>query len=61
METDRFGPLKMQGTFPRFSGTPGSIRRPAPSQVGQHNAEVYGGELGLSEAELGALATAGAI
>jgi crotonobetainyl-CoA:carnitine CoA-transferase CaiB-like acyl-CoA transferase len=61
VETERFGPLKMQGVFPRLSATPGAVRRPAPSQVGQHNAEVYGTELGLSAAELDALSANGAI
>ena len=61
VETERFGPLKMQGTFPKLSVTPSNVRRPAPSKVGQHNAEVYGELLGLDEAALGALEQAGAI
>jgi formyl-CoA transferase len=40
VETERFGPLKMQSSFPKFSATPGSVRRAAPSKVGQHNAEI---------------------
>ena len=60
VETQRFGPLKMQGVFPRLSATPGEVRRSAPAQVGQHNAEVYG-ELGLGAAELEELAAKGAI
>lgn len=59
--TERFGKLKMQGTFPKLSATPGSIRRPAPARPGQHNAEVYGELLGLDAAELDRLAAAGAI
>ena len=59
--TERFGPLKMQGTFPRLSATPSSVRRPAPSKVGQHNAEIYGELLGLDRAALAALEQAGAI
>ena len=61
VETERFGPLKMQGSFPKLSGTPSGVRRPAPSTVGQHNAEIYGGLLGMSEAELEQLAASGVI
>jgi crotonobetainyl-CoA:carnitine CoA-transferase CaiB-like acyl-CoA transferase len=61
VETERFGPLKMQGTFPKLSATPSSVRRPAPSKVGQHNAEIYGELLGLDEAALAALEQAGTI
>jgi crotonobetainyl-CoA:carnitine CoA-transferase CaiB-like acyl-CoA transferase len=34
------GPITMQGVFPKLSATPGSIRRPAPSSIGQDNDEV---------------------
>jgi formyl-CoA transferase len=61
VETERFGKLKMQSAFPKLSATPSGVRRPAPSVVGQHNAEVYGELLGLSEAELAELQKAGAI
>jgi formyl-CoA transferase len=61
VETERFGKLKMQGAFPKLSATPSGVRSPAPSLVGQHNEEVYGGLLGLSGAEIGALKAAGAI
>ena len=60
VETERFGPLKMQGVFPRLSATPGAVRRPAPTKVGQHNAEVYG-ELGLTTEDLVGLAAKGAV
>lgn len=61
VETERFGPLKMQNTFPKLSATPSSVRSPAPSQVGQHNAEIYGDLLGMSAAELDGLKAAGVI
>lgn len=61
VDTERYGPLRMQGTFPKLSATPGAVRRPAPSRPGQHNAEVYGALLGLGEAELARLSGAGAI
>ena len=34
------------------------MRRPAPSQVGQHNAEIYGELLGMNADELGGLSQA---
>lgn len=61
VETERFGTLKMQGTFPILSETPSSIRRAAPSAVGQHNAEVYGELLGLGPDDLAKLTALGAI
>jgi crotonobetainyl-CoA:carnitine CoA-transferase CaiB-like acyl-CoA transferase len=61
VETERFGPLKMQNVVPRLSETPSAIRAPAPATVGQHNDEIYGGLLGLSAAERAALAGAGVI
>jgi crotonobetainyl-CoA:carnitine CoA-transferase CaiB-like acyl-CoA transferase len=54
------GPTRMQGVHPRFSRTPGAIRRGAPT-LGEHNAEVYGGLLGLAADELVALARDGVI
>jgi crotonobetainyl-CoA:carnitine CoA-transferase CaiB-like acyl-CoA transferase len=61
VESERFGSIKMQNAFPFLSDTPSSIRTPAPSQVGQHNDEVYRDILGLSDAELAALKDAQAI
>ena len=40
VEDDEFGEITMQGVFPKLSGTPGSVRRPAPLTVGQDGAEV---------------------
>jgi crotonobetainyl-CoA:carnitine CoA-transferase CaiB-like acyl-CoA transferase len=61
VETERYGKLKMQGAFPKMSATPSSVRSPAPSIVGQHNAEIYGGLLGMDIAELDRLKAAGTI
>ncbi len=54
------GPVKQPAVYPRFSETPGSIRRPAPA-LGEHNGEVYGELLGLSEEDLTALRSEGII
>ena len=48
------------GPIPCLSGTPGQITRPGPL-LGQHNEEIYGGELGLSRQDLAALAATGVI
>jgi crotonobetainyl-CoA:carnitine CoA-transferase CaiB-like acyl-CoA transferase len=61
VDTPRWGPLKMQGCFPRLTRTPSAVRSPAPVRVGEHNAEVYGRLLGLSADELGALAASGIV
>jgi benzylsuccinate CoA-transferase BbsE subunit len=44
----------------RLSETPWQLRRRAPL-IGEHNDAIYGGELGLSRAELAVLMAAGAI
>ena len=51
----------MQNVVPRLSATPSSIRSAAPSVVGQHNAEIYGGLLGMGEAEMAELKAAGVL
>jgi formyl-CoA transferase len=61
VKTERFGMLRMQNVVPRLSATPSSVRSPAPSKVGQHNAEVYGDLLGLSDQQLDDLAQGGII
>lgn len=61
VETERFGPLKMQNAFPRLSATPSGVRRPAPSEVGQHNAEIYGQLLGIGADELEQMHAAGVV
>jgi crotonobetainyl-CoA:carnitine CoA-transferase CaiB-like acyl-CoA transferase len=52
--------LTYPGAFLKATRTPPTIRRRAPL-IGEHNAEVYGGELGLSAEELRTMAAAGVI
>ncbi|HEV2358461.1 MAG TPA: CoA transferase [bacterium] len=54
------GPLAQPGVVPVFSRTPGRIVWTGPRQ-GEHNAEVYGGLLGLSGADLEGLRARGVI
>jgi len=54
------GPVKMQGVYPRLSRTPGAVRSGAP-RLGEHNAEVYGGLLGMSAEEIAGLERGGVI
>lgn len=52
--------LTYPGPFLKATRTPPSIRRRAPL-IGEHNAEVYGGELGISPAEIEGMKQAGVI
>jgi crotonobetainyl-CoA:carnitine CoA-transferase CaiB-like acyl-CoA transferase len=45
------GPLSIYGVAPKFSITPGKVRRPAP-MLGQHNHEIYQGLLDYSEEKI---------
>jgi crotonobetainyl-CoA:carnitine CoA-transferase CaiB-like acyl-CoA transferase len=54
------GQLRMQAAYPRLSDTPGSIRRGAP-KLGEHNQEVFGALLGMSDEEIATLRGAGII
>jgi crotonobetainyl-CoA:carnitine CoA-transferase CaiB-like acyl-CoA transferase len=56
---DGAGSLPMHNIVPRFSATPGALRRPAPA-LGQHNREILRG-LGCADEEIARLAEAGVI
>ncbi|WP_372921753.1 CaiB/BaiF CoA transferase family protein [Roseovarius sp.] len=57
---DDFGTVKMQSVVPKFAETPGQVAW-AGGSLGRDNASVYRDELGLDEAEIGSLKTAGII
>jgi crotonobetainyl-CoA:carnitine CoA-transferase CaiB-like acyl-CoA transferase len=54
MEHPVVGKYQQFGVVPRLMETPGGIWRPAPL-LGQHNREIYVGELGMSADDLVAL------
>ena len=54
------GEIVVQSTPLRLHGTDRVETRPSPT-IGQHNAEIYGGWLGLSATEIGQLKEAGVI
>jgi len=60
-EDPEFGEYVGPGIVPRFSETPGSVRWSATWEEGSHNADVYGGLLGLSDGELAALREEGVL
>jgi formyl-CoA transferase len=56
-----FGDYIGPGIVPKFSGTPCEIRWSATWDEGSHNRDVYGGLLGLSDAELTQLGEEGVL
>ena len=54
------GSIRYPGPFLKMSETPIAIRRPAP-RIGEHNNEVFVGELGLSGSEIEGLIARGVI
>ena len=60
MEHPVIGKYLQFGVVPRLSETPGGMTRPAPL-LGQHNEEIYCGELGFNSDDLVALRASGVI
>ncbi len=60
VEHPTLGPIRMQGVVPRFSHTPQRKVEPAPA-VGQHNAEIYLEQLGMSAEEFQRLQSEGVL
>src|SRR5215468_5551799 len=56
----RAGELAVPNVVPRLTGTPGGVDTLGPG-LGQHNAEVYGGLLGMTAADLRSLEDEGVI
>lgn len=61
VEHPSYDKLYMQNVFPKLSQTPGEIRWAGPTELGQHNSEVYGEILGKTDAELEEMREAGTI
>jgi formyl-CoA transferase len=60
-EDPEFGEYIGPGITPKFSETPGGVRWSATWEPGSHNAEIYGGLLGLSDADLAVLKEEGVL
>jgi formyl-CoA transferase len=60
-EDPEFGSYLGPGFVPKFSETPSELRWSATWEEGSHNADVYGGLLGLSRSDLADLKADGVI
>ena len=60
IDDPELGKLRMPRVLPQLSDTPGRIAH-GGLPMGSHNAEIYGGRLGLLESELTALKADGVI
>ena len=58
--SEQHGATPQPGIVPRLTKTPGSVKHRAPT-LGEHNREIYGGLLGVSDHELEQLAADGVI
>lgn len=55
-----FGDFPMPGVFPRLSDTPGRVRWLGP-ELGEHNHEIYGERLGMTQSQIAELLHRGVI
>ncbi|WP_410767323.1 CaiB/BaiF CoA transferase family protein [Haloferax sp. DFSO60] len=60
IDDDDIGPTKTFAPVPKFSRTPGEVEFLGPKH-GEHNVEVYGGELGFSDEKIATLEADGVI
>jgi crotonobetainyl-CoA:carnitine CoA-transferase CaiB-like acyl-CoA transferase len=60
VQDPEIGSVQMQSVTPRLSETPGKVRSSSPG-LGEHNQEVWGEILGLTEEELEDLRKEGVI
>jgi len=61
VEDSQAGTVKIAGNPIKMSSIPESPNRDTVPEIGEHNAEIYGGMLGYSESELEDLAASGVI
>ena len=61
IEDGFFGSIAVPGIAPKLSATPSDVAWLGPAAPGEHNGEVYGSLLGLSNAEIEALAADGVV
>jgi formyl-CoA transferase len=60
VEDADIGAVPMPAILPRFSRTPGQVRSTGP-RLGEHNAAIYGGLLGLTDGEIDVLRSHGVV
>lgn len=58
---ERFGSVKMQGVFPKFSKTPGQVRWAGPENLGEHTEDVLTELLDLTPEQVEKLRSSGIV